>query len=117
MTDNIEPNGAVNPNYQKRINIINNTPSGYDPLVYWHQVAQDAIHSRERELQNKQERTEELERLRRYEQNERKRVEYELREQTFPSVRELLSRVKDGDFSINISIGIYPNREGGTEND
>lgn len=33
---------------RKRSDIIRNTPAGYDPVVYWHQVAMDAIKSSEK---------------------------------------------------------------------
>ncbi len=40
---------AIDPdeqNIQQKVNnIMANTPNGYDPLVYWHQVAMDAIKS------------------------------------------------------------------------
>lgn len=33
----------------RKLDILRITPAGQDPLIYWHQVAQDAIHSIEKE--------------------------------------------------------------------
>lgn len=72
----------------RRQNIISITPEGWDPVVYWHTVAQDAMRSRDK--------------------TEKRRADM-LSDYTFPSVRELLNRVQDGDFSMNIQFSFYPN--------
>ena len=96
---------------KERQNILNITPCDQDPVIYWHQVAVDAIHARERSEERIKERNEEYERLKQYEQSERKRVEHDLIGQTIPSFRNLLSRVENGDFSMNVQLSFYPNVE------
>ena len=55
---------------EKMQDILNITPSGQNPLLYWHQVAMDAIQAREQNEKRRKNDCQELERLKRYEQNE-----------------------------------------------
>jgi len=102
---------TMDPNEQKRRDILSITPSGQDPVCYWHQVAQDAIHARERNEEFRKANKDELERLRAYEKSERERVEQDLRRHAIPSIREILRGVENGDFSFTMQWSFYPNIE------
>ena len=102
---------TMDPNEQKRRDILSITPPGQDPVLYWHQVSQDAIHARERNEEFRKANKDELERLRAYENSERQRVERDLYHQTMPSIRDLLNRVENGDFSFTMTLSFYPNIE------
>ena len=92
--------------------IISNTPSGQDPITYWHQVAMDAIHARETEHERIKENMEELTKLRQeHDQYVSTHILEMQRRTVMHKFNELLNRVETGDFSINISVGIYPNNE------
>ena len=95
----------------KRSNIISITPPDQDPVLYWHQVAQDAISARERADARRKEDRAELERLQQYERNEKSRHMKDVFEQTVPSFRELMRHVNNGDFSMTVQFSFYPNKE------
>ena len=97
----------------KRNYIVGKTPVGYDPLIYWHQVATDAIKSAEKERENaKQERT------------ERERVAARLnsftnivaekatdqRAKVPLDLSRLIDRAATGDIDLNLSIYISKGR-------
>ena len=103
--------GKQNAYDQKLASIINNTPADQDPLIYWHQVALDAIDNADRERKRTEDIRAENDNLKRYQANESNRIKRELQAQTMPSIRELLHRVQDGDFSMNIQLSFYPNTE------
>lgn len=110
MDNSLEKLGIKDPN-EKRKNIISITPHDQDPVIYWHQVAQDAINARERGEELRKEHRAELERLQQYERDEQKRRTTELEEQTVPSFQDLLYRVTRGDFSMTVQFSFYPNKE------
>lgn len=91
--------------------ILNQTPHGEDPVIYWHRLAMDAIRSADKERQRTQDIRNENDNLKRFQVNENARVQRELKQQTMPPVRELINRVQNGDFSMNIQFSFYPNTE------
>lgn len=97
----------------RRNNIISDTPVGYDPLIYWRQVATDAIKSVEKERENaKKERT------------ERERISARLnsftnivaekatdqRAKVPLDLSRLIDRAASGDIDLNLSIYISKGR-------
>ena len=94
-----------------------------DPVLYWHQVAQDAIHARERNDKKYQDDKWELEKLRHSQQNEQERRIRQLELDSIPNFRTLLNRVQNGDFSMTVQFSFYPNgdrndsRNGGYSDD
>lgn len=115
--------GVTDPNeYQKRRELIKSiTPCGQDPLVYWHQLAQDTLRELDKYRKANEAAEDRIERLEHYQSMEGTRIRRELEDRALPNVRELLSRVKKGDFSMNIQFSFYPNveteRKGGYDND
>ena len=107
----------------RKQNILNITPDGMDPVLYWHQVAQDAIHARERNDKKYQDDKWELEILRRREKSEQERHIKQLEYDSIPNFRTLLKSVHDGDFSMTVQFSFYPNcdrndsRNGGYSDD
>ena len=105
---------------ERLANILRITPEDQDPVIYWHQVAIDAINSADGERKRTQDIRNENYRLTRMERTAQDRERRELVSRTMPSVRELLGRVQDGDFSMNIQFSFYPNterKEGGINED
>lgn len=104
-----------------REQIISNTPNDCDPLMYWHQLALDALRETDKYRKACEAEKDQLERLEHYQSMEETRIRRELQDRAFPNMRELLSRVKKGDFSMNIQFSFYPNveteRKGGYDND
>ena len=94
-----------------RAQIISNTPNDCDPIMYWHQLAMDALREAEKYRKAGEAGKDHLERLEHYQQMEEKRIRRELEDRAFPSVHELLARVKRGDFSMNVQFSFYPNVE------
>ena len=99
---------------QKRADIIRNTPAGQDPVIYWHQVAMDAVHSSERdqartraavEGRNRAEKDLDLFTKRLIDQAAREKA------QTPLDVSNLVRMARDGDISLNINISISGGRE------
>lgn len=90
--------------------IIHNTPCGQDPVIYWYQVAQDAIKSAEKE----RERT-------KYAVAGRDRAERDLKlftermveraaseKSTLPlDISRLVDLARCGDIDLSVNIGIY----------
>lgn len=93
----------------RKQNILSITPDGMDPVLYWHQVAQDAIHARERNDKKYQDDKWELERLRQNERNEQKRRIKKLEYDSIPNFKSLLECVHSGDFSMTVQFSFYPN--------
>ena len=104
-----------------RAQIISNTPNDCDPLMYWHQLALDALREADKYRKAGEAEKDQLERLEHYQSMEETRIRRELQDRAFPNMRELLSRVKKGDFSMNVQFSFYPNveteRKGGYDND
>lgn len=96
-------------NLEKMLNIRNITPIGEEPLLYWYNVARDAITAQQRSDERRKEDRAELERLKKYEQDEQNRRMYDLSHKTIPDFRDLLNRVQNGDFSMNVQFSFYPN--------
>lgn len=92
-----------------RAQIISNTPNDCDPLMYWHQLALDALREADKYRKAGEAEKKQLERLEHYQSLEETRIRRELEDRALPNVRELLSRVKKGDFSMNIQFSFYPN--------
>lgn len=90
--------------------ILQNTPDGYDPIIYWHQVAMDVLRSQERNNKKNIEEQRELNELRRHVQYEQKRMENDLKRNSFPCFRDLLGQVQDGNFSMTVQLSFYPNK-------
>lgn len=99
---------------QKRADIIRNTPAGQDPVIYWHQVAMDAVHSSERdqartraavEGRDRAEKDLDLFTKRLIDQTAREKA------QTPLDVSNLVRMARDGDISLNINISISGGRE------
>ena len=92
-----------------RAQIISNTPNDCDPLMYWHQLALDALREADKYRKAGEAEKDQLERLEHYQSMEETRIRRELQDRAFPNMRELLSRVKKGDFSMNVQFSFYPN--------
>lgn len=99
---------------QKRADIIRNTPAGQDPVIYWHQVAMDAVRSSERdqartraavEGRDRAEKDLDLFTKRLIDQTAREKA------QTPLDVSNLVRMARDGDISLNINISISGGRE------
>jgi len=99
---------------QKRQDILRITPAGQDPVLYWHQVAQDAIRSAEKERERAK-----------YAVAGRDKAERELKDFTARLVQQtataksrypldlsqLIDKVQDGDIDLNVSLYISRARE------
>lgn len=106
----MEDNNTAIRTAQERADIIRNTPDGADPVVYWHQVAMDAIKSAEKE----RERT-------KYAAAERDKAERDLKlfteqliaraasdKSTIPlDISRLVELAQCGDIDLSVNIGIY----------
>ena len=93
----------------KRQNIIGITPSGEDPVLYWHQVAVDAIHAKLRQDELFALTKQELFELQKDKKTAADQRVVDLQEQSIPSFRELLSQVSNGDFYMTVQLSFYPN--------
>lgn len=117
-----EHDTAVNPDSytfqsesdRKRADIIRITPPDQDPIIYWHQVAQDAIRSAEKE----RERTKHAVADRNKAQQDYKCLTERLvdraaqaRARTPLDFSNLIEKARTGDIDLNVSIGIYGRRE------
>ena len=91
--------------------ILQNTPDGYDPIIYWHQVAIDVLRSQERNVKKNLEEQRELNELRSYKQTEQRRMEHDLKQNSLPCFRDLLGQVQDGNFSMTVTLSFYPNND------
>lgn len=109
ITSNLDPHTADMVNRRK--NILAITPEGEDPLIFWHQVAQDAIQSAQKQKERHADADRELLDLQRREQFSKERERNELFRQTVPNLRDLLNRVMNGDFSMNVQVSFYPNTD------
>jgi hypothetical protein len=94
-----------------RKNILAITPEGEDPLIFWHQAAQDAIQSAQKQKERHADADRELFDLQRQERLRKAREQNELLHKTIPDFRDLLNRVMNGDFSMNVQLSFYPNTD------
>ena len=99
------------PNWERRMKILANTPDDVDPVCYWHQVAMDAIRSADKEREKGKDDRDRLGMYERAEKNEHLRKERELRRQTLPPMYDLLEHVRNGDFSMTLNLAFYPNND------
>lgn len=104
------PFSAMSDEDRTRADIIRNTPCNQDPVIYWHQVAQDAIKSAEKE----RERT-------KYATAGRDKAERDLNlfterliaraasdKSTIPlDISRLVDLARCGDIDLSVSINIY----------
>ena len=100
---------------ERRANIISITPPGQDPVIFWHQVAQDAIRSAET-----------AEKRATIARTERERAERDLKAFTERLVQQtaigkartpldvsrLVELAQLGMIDLNISVGIYGTKKG-----
>lgn len=101
---------------QKRADILRNTPSGQDPVIYWHQVAMDAVHSSERDQARTRAAVEGRERAEKDLNIFTKRLVDEVaknRDNAPFDLTNLIRMARDGDISLNLNISI----SGGAERD
>ena len=99
---------------QKRADIIRNTPAGQDPVIYWHQVAMDAVHSSERDQARTRAAVEGRDRAEKDLDLFTKRLIDQAareKERTPLDVSNLVRMARDGDISLNINISISGGRE------
>ena len=105
---------------QRRGNIVSITPDGEDPVLYWHQVAQDAIKSAEsarnqakqaRESMNESKRAYDslTERIAQKNTEYRMQIEKEKAEVPFDLSR-LVGMAQDGTIDLNVTIQIKGKR-------
>lgn len=90
-----------------RNKIIANTPEGYDPVIYWHQVAMDSIRSAEKDRESAKQAREERDRMKRdYDRLTRKLVDEAARQKSrIPlDVSNLIEMARSGDISLSMSI-------------
>ena len=113
--DNLEKPSDPVTNYQKRCNIIDNTPSGQDPVIYWHQVAQDAIHARLQQEETVKKLKAEVSKL--INQLHIQTISAPNGYEELPSFDNLLNRVRNGHFSMNVQLSFYPIENGGDNNE
>ena len=92
-----------------RQNILRITPEGEDPVLYWHQVAVDAIKARERREDRVHKMAEDLRHLQNRVDMENQQKIADLKNQSLPQFRELLSGVTHGDFYMTVQLSFYPN--------
>ena len=99
---------------QKRADILRNTPAGQDPVIYWHQVAMDAVHSSERDQARTRAAVERRDRAEKDLDLLTKRLIDQAareKERTPLDVSNLVRMARDGDISLNINISISGGRE------
>lgn len=93
----------------KRANIVEITPPGYDPLVYWHQVAQDAIQSAQKEhehaVQLLRERDKAEQRLKEFTERLINRAADAKARIPF-DISRLIEKAQYGDIDLNVSLYI-----------
>ena len=105
---------------QRRGNIISITPDGEDPVLYWHQVAQDAIKSAESARnQAKQAREERAKTQRAFDnltariarKNEEYRMQVEKDKSEVPfDLSRLVGMAGQGDIDLNVTVQIKGKR-------
>lgn len=101
---------TVDMNEMLKKDIIRNTPYDQDPLIYWHQVAMDAIKTADREREKAKHAVEERNKM----DNDLTIFTNQLITQAASDKSSLpldISRLVDmarcGDIDLNVSIGIY----------
>lgn len=90
-----------------RNKIIANTPEGYDPVIYWHQVAMDAIRGAEKDRESSARAREERDRMKRdYDRLTSRLVDEAARQKSrIPlDVSNLVEMARSGDISLSMSI-------------
>ena len=105
---------------QRRGNIVSITPDGEDPVLYWHQVAQDAIKSAEsarnqakqaRESMNEAKRAYDSLTERIVQKNTEYRVQIEKEKSEVPfDLSRLVGMTQDGTIDLNVTIQIKGKR-------
>lgn len=101
---------------QKRADIIRNTPAGQDPVIYWHQVAMDAVHSSERDQARTRAAVEGRDRAEKDLDRYTTRLTNEIARQRANAPLDLTNLVRmarDGEINLNLNISI----SGGAEQD
>ena len=101
---------------QKRADILRNTPAGQDPVIYWHQVAMDAVRSSEKDHARTRVAVEGRERAEKDLNIFTKRLVDEVaknRDNAPFDLTNLIRMARDGDISLNLNISI----SGGAERD
>ena len=95
---------------RKRADILRITPPDADPIVYWHQVAQDAIRTAEHERERtKHARADKDKAERDYKYLTERLVDRaaQARARTPLDFTNLIEKARTGDIDLNVSIGIY----------
>ena len=105
---------------QRRGNILSITPDDQDPIVYWHQVAQDAIKSAESARNQAKQAREELNRSKQSHENlieglVRKNAEYRTQVEKDKSevpfdLSRLVGLAGQGDIDLNVTVQIKGKR-------
>ena len=94
---------------RKRRDICNLVPAGQDPLIYWHQVAMDAIDAQEKTKARHKDEQIELEKLKYEDENRKVREKLNLERRSVENqFRILLNRVSHGDFSMDVTLSFHP---------
>ena len=112
MEDNITTENIESA--QKRADILRNTPPGQDPVIYWHQVAMDAVHSSERDHARAHTATEERVRAEKDLDLFTKRlIDQAAREKsrTPLDLTNLITMARDGDINLYMSLSISGGKE------
>ena len=107
MSENTEFNAEQKREAFLRNKIIANTPEGYDPVIYWHQVAMDAINGTEKDRNAAKQVREERDRMKRdYDRFTSKLVDEAARQKSrIPlDVSNLVEMARSGDISLSMSI-------------
>ena len=105
---------------QRRGNIVSITPDGEDPVLYWHQVAQDAIKSAESARNQAKQAREELNRSKQSftnltdriaRENEKYRMQIEKDKAEVPfDLSRLVGMAQDGTIDLNVTVQIKGKR-------
>lgn len=101
---------------RKRSDIIRNTPAGYDPVVYWHHVVMDAVHSSERDQARTRAAVEGRDRAEKDLDRYTTRLTNEIARQRANApldLTNLIRMARDGEINLNLNISI----SGGAEQD
>jgi hypothetical protein len=107
----MEDNNTAIRTAQERADIIRNTPDGTDPVVYWHQVAMDAIRGAESARKIAAQAKDERNRMKRdYDRLTSRLIDEAARQKSrIPlDVSNLVEMARSGD--INLSMSIYVSR-------
>ena len=102
--------GQEDPDVKKRVEILRITPPDMDPIVYWHQVAQDAIKSSERARKNAFQAVEERERAERelrYFTEKLVNASADERAKVPFDVSHLIDMARSGDIDLGITVNIW----------